>query len=163
MREWARRYAQHGFITIVPDFFWRTIPGPLRPEVPEERAQATERNQQFDREAGLADIAAVRDYALALPEANGQWGVARLLFRRTLRDDRGARRSMPMRVVAFHPSKLQLELEAAAAVACPLSFHLRRRPTNRFRWRRWSRCKRRLPITRAPKRTSIRESRTASR
>jgi carboxymethylenebutenolidase len=121
-REWAGRYAQHGFIAIAPDFFWRTIPGPMRPEVPEERARATERNQAFDRDAGVRDIAAVRDYALALPEANGRWAVAGYCFGGRYALIAGAALDADA-VVAFHPSKTQLELEAAAAITCPLSFH----------------------------------------
>jgi carboxymethylenebutenolidase len=121
-REWARRYAQHGFITIAPDFFWRTIPGPLRPEVPEERAKATERNQKFDREAGIGDIATVRDFALALPESNGKWAVAGYCFGGRYALIAGASLDADA-TVAFHPSKTQLELEAAAAITCPLSFH----------------------------------------
>jgi carboxymethylenebutenolidase len=121
-REWADRYAEHGFITIAPDFFWRTVPGPMRPEVPAERAKATERNQQFDRDAGVRDIAAVRDYALALPESNGRWAVAGYCFGGRYALIAGATISADA-VVAFHPSKTQLELEAAAAITCSLSFH----------------------------------------
>jgi carboxymethylenebutenolidase len=121
-REWADRYAEHGFITIAPDFFWRTIPGPLRPDVPEERAQATERNQQFDRDAGVRDIAAVRDFARTLPESNGTWAVAGYCFGGRYTLIAGASLGADA-VVAFHPSKMQLELDAAAGVRCPASFH----------------------------------------
>lgn len=121
-REWADRYAEHGFLTIAPDFFWRTIPGPLRANVPEERAKATERNERFDRDAGMHDIAAVRDYILALPESNGKWSVAGYCFGGRYTLLAGASLGADA-VVGFHPSKMGLELEAAAAVTCPTSFH----------------------------------------
>jgi carboxymethylenebutenolidase len=121
-REWADRYAQRGFITVVPDFFWRTIPGPMRLDVPEERAKATERNGQFDRDLGQSDIAAVRDYVRGLPESNGKWALAGYCFGGRYTLLAGAYLAADA-VVAFHPSKLGLELEAAAAVKCPASFH----------------------------------------
>jgi carboxymethylenebutenolidase len=121
-REWADRYAAHGFIAIAPDFFWRTIPGPMRPDVVDERAKATERNQRFDRDAGARDIASVRDYARALPECNGKWAVAGYCFGGRYTLIAGASLGADA-VVAFHPSKLQLELDAAAKVHCPASYH----------------------------------------
>lgn len=121
-REWADRYAARGFLTVAPDFFWRTIPGPMRAEVPEERAKATERNAQFDRDAGQRDIASVRDYLLALPESNGKWSVAGYCFGGRYTLLAGAYLGADA-VVGFHPSKMGLELEAAAAVTCAASYH----------------------------------------
>jgi carboxymethylenebutenolidase len=121
-REWADRYAAHGFIAVAPDFFWRTIPGPMRAEVPEERAKATERNEKFDRDAGQRDIASVRDYLRALPESNGKWSVAGYCFGGRYTLLAGAYLGADA-VAGFHPSKMDLELEAAAKVTCPTSFH----------------------------------------
>ena len=122
VRAWAERYAEHGFLTIAPDLFWRTIPGPMRLDVPEERAKATERNAQFDRDAGQRDIASVRDYVRGLPESNGKWAVAGYCFGGRYTLLAGAYLGADA-VVAFHPSKMGLELEAAANVSCPTSFH----------------------------------------
>jgi len=121
-REWADRYAARGFIAVAPDFFWRTIPGPMNPEVPEERAKATERNGMFDPDAGQRDIGSVRDYLLALPESNGKWSVAGYCFGGRYTLLAGAYLGADA-VVGFHPSKMKLELEAAAKVACPTSYH----------------------------------------
>lgn len=121
-REWADRYAARGFIAVAPDFFWRTIPGPLDPDVPEERAKATERNGQFDRDAGQRDIGSVRDYVLGLPESNGKWSVAGYCFGGRYTLLAGAYLGADA-VAGFHPSKMKLELEAAAKVTCPASFH----------------------------------------
>jgi carboxymethylenebutenolidase len=121
-REWAGRYAEQGFITVVPDFFWRTIPGPMRLDVPEERAKATERSAAFDRDMGQRDITAVRDYVRGLPESNGKWALAGYCFGGRYTLLAGAYLAADA-VVGFHPSKMGLELEAAAKVACPTSFH----------------------------------------
>jgi carboxymethylenebutenolidase len=111
-RDWADRYAAHGFLTVVPDFFWRTIPGPMRLDVPDERAKATERNQKFDVEAGVRDIAAVRDYLHGLPESNGKWAAAGYCFGGRYTLLAGANLGADA-VIGFHPSKMGLELEAA--------------------------------------------------
>lgn len=121
-REWADRYAQRGFITVVADFFWRTIPGPMRLDVPEERARATERNGRFDRDLGQRDIVAVRDYVRGLPQSNGKWALAGYCFGGRYTLLAGAYLDADA-VVGFHPSKMGLELEAAAALTCPASFH----------------------------------------
>jgi carboxymethylenebutenolidase len=121
-REWADRYAERGFIAIVPDFFWRTIPGPMRLDVPEERAKATERNTLFDRDLGQDDIAAVRDFARFLPVSNGKWALAGYCFGGRYTLLAGAYLDADA-VVGFHPSKMGLELDAAAEVKCPASYH----------------------------------------
>jgi carboxymethylenebutenolidase len=122
VREWVDRYAEHGFITVAPDFFWRTTPGPLSSDVPGERERARERSKTFDRDAGVRDIAAVRDYMRALPESNGKWSLSGYCFggRYTLLAgaDLGADA-----VIGFHPSRMAEELDAAARMTCPASYH----------------------------------------
>lgn len=121
-RAWNDRYAEHGFIAVSPDYFWRTIPGPMRREIPEEAAKMKRRGADFDRDAAVRDIVSVRDYVRALPESNGKWAPAGYCFggRYTLiaGADLGADA-----VIGFHPSRMGLELEAAAKVACPTSYH----------------------------------------
>lgn len=121
-RAWTDRYAEHGFITVAPDFFWRTIPGPMRSDVPEERAKAMERSAKFDRDMGVRDIADVRDYVQAIPGSNGKWSLAGYCFGGRYTLIAGAYLGADA-VVGFHPSRMGLELEAAAAVRCPTSFH----------------------------------------
>lgn len=122
VRDTARRFAEHGFLALVPDLFWRTDPGPFSRQNEAEKARAFARNKAFDRDAGVRDLTAVRDYALGLPESNGRWALVGYCFggRYTLiaGADLGADA-----VAAFHPSKMGEELEAAARVTCPTSFH----------------------------------------
>ncbi len=121
-RAWADRYAQHGFIAVAPDFFWRTIPGPLRRDVPEELAKTKERNAKFDRDAGASDIASVRDYVCGLRESNGKWAAAGYCFGGRYTLIAGAHLGADA-VVGFHPSRMGLELDAAAQLMCPASYH----------------------------------------
>lgn len=121
-REWADRYAAHGFLVVAPDFFWRTVPGPLDGNIPEEREKATDRSKNFDRDTGVGDIASVRDYVRALPESNGKWSLAGYCFGGRYTLLAGAYLGADA-VVGFHPSRMAVELEAAAKVTCPTSFH----------------------------------------
>jgi carboxymethylenebutenolidase len=121
-RAWADRYAEHGFITLAPDFFWRTIPGAKRREVPEEAAEMKERGKNFDRDACERDIVSVRDYVRALPESNGKWSAAGYCFGGRYTLIAGAYLGADA-VVGFHPSRMGLELEAAAKLMCPTSYH----------------------------------------
>jgi carboxymethylenebutenolidase len=115
-------FTANGYITIVLDVFFRTIPGPKNIADKTEFAQALERNERFDAAQGQRDMEAARDYALSLPQCNGKWAMIGYCFggRYTLRA--GAYMGADA-VAAFHPSKMGLELEAAAAMHVPASFH----------------------------------------
>ena len=121
-RDNGNTFAEHGFITLTLDVFFRTIPGPLNMAEKGDFEKALHRNDIFDADQGQRDMTAARDYALALPECNGKWAMIGYCFggRYTLRA--GAYMGADA-VAAFHPSKMGVELEAAAALACPASFH----------------------------------------
>lgn len=121
-REAAKTFAAHGYITLTLDVFFRTIPGPLNMADEAEFAKALERNARFDAERGQRDMAAARDYALALPQCNGKWALIGYCFGGRYALRAGAYMGADA-VAAFHPSKMGVELAAAAAVTCPTSFH----------------------------------------
>jgi carboxymethylenebutenolidase len=122
-RAWADRYAERGFLTLLPNFFWRMpLSGPLRREDPDSLLKALERAAQFDHAIGQSDIASVRDFVQAMPECNGKWALAGYCFGGRYTLLAGAYMGADA-VVAFHPSKMGVELEAAANVKCPTSFH----------------------------------------
>lgn len=70
-RDIAWDYAKAGHTVIVPDWFHRTVPGPLKRESP-EREKAKERADNFDIEQGLKDIAAALAFARVHGNANGR-------------------------------------------------------------------------------------------
>jgi carboxymethylenebutenolidase len=115
-------FAANGYITIVLDVFFRTIPGPKNNADQTEFAQALERNEHFDAVQGQRDMEAARDYALALPQCNGKWAMIGYCFGGRYALRAGAYMSADA-VAAFHPSKMGLELEAASAMHVPASFH----------------------------------------
>ncbi|NML30224.1 dienelactone hydrolase family protein [Paraburkholderia antibiotica] len=56
MRELADRYAEEGYVVLVPDLFWRLEPGVELGHAPHEWQRAFELFQRFDQEHGMADL-----------------------------------------------------------------------------------------------------------
>lgn len=68
--------ANHGFIALAPDLFWRQEPGlDLSQWTPAEWEKGLALYQAYDRDQGAIDIAAVMQYARELPDGNGKVGV----------------------------------------------------------------------------------------
>ncbi len=67
MRELADEFARQGFVTVVPDLFWRQQPGvqlnnnPQRPS-PADGAMAMQLNAGFDDAAGVGDVRSTADW-----------------------------------------------------------------------------------------------------
>ena len=70
-RDIAWDYAKAGHTVVVPDWFHRTVPGPLKRESP-EREKAKERSDNFDIEQGLKDLAAALAFTRVHGNANGR-------------------------------------------------------------------------------------------
>jgi carboxymethylenebutenolidase len=71
LRKTVDGFAARGFNVIVPDLFWRVLPGPL-PQNDEGRTKALERYGKFDFDRGLDDLRTTFAAARALPESNGK-------------------------------------------------------------------------------------------
>jgi carboxymethylenebutenolidase len=113
------RYAARGFIAIAPDFFWRTMPGPLEDGVHEI---AMQRSRGYDIEDGVDDMRRTRDALSARPEWNGKFAVLGFCFggKHALL---GLTRLGADAAAAFHGSGIHLHLDEAPAVTKPFSFH----------------------------------------
>jgi len=117
------RFAEHGFLTIGPDVYFRTIPGPKNRENKAEFDAALDRNKRYDHEQGVRDLAAVRDYALARADCNGKWAVVGYCFGGRYALIAGADLGADA-VGGFHPSNMGKELDAARRLNVPASFHV---------------------------------------
>lgn len=79
MMNLADQFASAGYLTIVPDLFWRQEPGvrlmddPAKP-TPAEWKRALELNQGFDDEAAIADLRAALSFVRNHPRCNGRAG-----------------------------------------------------------------------------------------
>lgn len=121
-KETAKTFADNGYITLTLDVFFRTSPGPKDMSDKNAFALAVERAEKFDHKGGQRDMEAARDYALALPECNGKWAMIGYCFGGRYTLLAGAYMGADA-VAAFHPSRMGAELEAAAKIRVPASFH----------------------------------------
>jgi carboxymethylenebutenolidase len=122
MRGRARTLAEWGYVTLLPDLFWRVGPGI---EIDESDADAMQRAMatmgRFDMEAAVADGVRALTHLRGLPEARdgGVLGyclggmIAYLV----------ASAADPAVAVCYYPSGSHERLDAAAGIACPALFH----------------------------------------
>lgn len=122
MRDMTDRYAEAGFIGIVPDIFWRGDSGPLSHTVESEAKRAYARKDAFDVDKGVADIKSIVDMLASMKEYNGKFAVSGFCFggRFTFL---AATRLGAATGVAFHGTAIGLELGEADKATCPLSLH----------------------------------------
>jgi carboxymethylenebutenolidase len=122
MRDLTDHYAEEGFLTVVPDIFWRVDPGPLSHDDEAETKRAHARNAAFDVAKGVADVKAVADMLRTMKEYNGKFAVVgfcfggRYVFLAATRLGAAAGAS-------FHGTCIGLELAEADKANVPLSLH----------------------------------------
>ena len=115
-------YANAGFPVLVPDMFFRTVPGALgRDGADRDKAQA--RYAAFAVEQGVSDLTDAVAALRKLPECNGRAVVFGYCF--------GGRyaylavtRGIVDGGVSFHGTKIGLDLREAANVRAPLQIHV---------------------------------------
>jgi carboxymethylenebutenolidase len=126
LRGVAERLAAAGFVTLVPDMFWRLEP---RFERKDESglADAMAMARWFDRVSAGADVTSTFAHLLAMCECTGRVGglgfcldgTLAYLFAATCRvDGRG-----PDAVVSYYGSGVHDLLHLADNVECPIMFH----------------------------------------
>ena len=126
MRGLAERLADAGYVTLVPDMFWRIEP---RFERKDESGigDAFAIVQKFDFETGIADIQATHAHLLGMPECTGRvgtigfclgGGLAFAAATRSRVDGRG-----PDAAVPYYGSPVNGLLGFVAQLECPTMFH----------------------------------------
>jgi carboxymethylenebutenolidase len=115
-------YAQLGFITVGPDQFWRTLPGPLPHLTEEQRIFARERYKTNDFERGVGDLRRVVDAVRAMPECTGEYGITGYCFGGRYAYVAAARLGAKV-AISFHGSDIGHNLADAAAINVPISLH----------------------------------------
>jgi carboxymethylenebutenolidase len=126
MRGLAERMAGAGYVTLVPDMFWRLEP---RFERKDESglADGMALVQKFDWERGGADIASTLAHLRAMPEGTGRvggvgfcfGGVLAYLSAATARSDGKG----PDAAVSYYGSGVPGMLGLADQIECPIMFH----------------------------------------
>jgi carboxymethylenebutenolidase len=122
MRDLVDRYAEAGFIGIVPDIFWRIEPGPLSHTDEQQRQRAYARMKAFDVDKGVSDIKSIAEMLTSMKEYNGKFAVAGFCFGGRYAF-LSATRLGASAAVAFHGTAIGQELGEARKATCPMSLH----------------------------------------
>jgi carboxymethylenebutenolidase len=124
MRAIARSYADHGYVTVVPDLFWRLSPGiELDPGLESDFARALELYGKFDENLAVDDLKATLQAARALPQCSDKVGClgfclgGKLAFLMATRSDCDA-------TVGYYGVGIERALGETASIDKPLMLHL---------------------------------------
>jgi carboxymethylenebutenolidase len=117
----AQELAGEGYTVVVPDLFWRTLPGPLGYEG-DDREKAQDRYKRFDVKTGVSDLAEIVRWCEREASANGKVGVMGLCF--------GGRYAVLAAsdlgidaAVSYHGTYIGSHLDALPRIACTTSLH----------------------------------------
>ena len=122
MTHYADTLTAEGFVVSAPDMFWRDAdPGPL-PWTAEGRKRAFARNDRYDLEQGMRDLADVIADLKKHPRCNGKIAVMGFCFGSPFALLAAARYGTDAGI-SFHGSHVEKYLAEVGRVRCPLSFH----------------------------------------
>jgi carboxymethylenebutenolidase len=122
MTHYADALAAEGFVASAPDMFWRDAdPGPLVWN-DDGRKRAFARNDRYDVEVGMKDLADVIADLKNHPRCNGKIAVMGFCFGGPFALLAAARCGIGAGI-SFHGSHVENHLDEVDKVRCPLSFH----------------------------------------
>ncbi|MGF6854602.1 dienelactone hydrolase family protein [Paraburkholderia sp. CI3] len=122
MKATADRYAEEGYVVLVPDLFWRIKPSIALGYGDADMKEALGYLGQFDAEVAVKDIAATVAALRELPEQAGKVGVVgyclggKLAFLSATRTDVDC-------AVSYYGVGLEAHLDEVSAINCPMVFH----------------------------------------
>lgn len=124
IRSIADDYAKRGFIAVCPDLFWRAEPGLDMSEAKEgDWAKGFALYQAYDRDRGVADIAATIASARTLSGSNGKVGVSGYCLG-GLMTYLSAARTDGDAFVAYYGGGTDSYLDEVGNIKRPLLYHL---------------------------------------
>ena len=122
MKSMADRYAEEGYVVLVPDLFWRIKPGVVLGYGEADFAAALDFNARFDESQALDDIAATLAALRALPEQAGKLGVIGYCLGGRLAMRTAASMDVDC-AVSYYGVDLDAYLGEIATIRCPMVFH----------------------------------------
>jgi carboxymethylenebutenolidase len=126
MRGLAERMADAGYVTVIPDMFWR-IERRFERKGEEGMRDAFAMVQRFDWDLGAADIQATHRHLLGVPGCNGKVGAIGFCFGGTLAFIAATRSRVDGRgldaAVCYYGSAINDMIQFAGDLDCPTLFH----------------------------------------
>jgi carboxymethylenebutenolidase len=122
MRDMADRYAEEGYVVMVPDLYWRLEPNLDLGYEGEDRAKAFALLERFNDDLAVQDVAATLDALRAHSAHRGKAGVlgyclgGRIAFLAAARTDADC-------AIGYYAVGIEQHLDEAARIACPLMLH----------------------------------------
>lgn len=123
MRQVADRFAEEGYVVLVPDLFWRIEPDIDLGYSEEEWQRAFELFQTFDVDQGVEDMGAALDALAALPECTDGPAVLGYCLGGKLSYLTACRHS-PKAAVAYYGVGIEESLDESAGIECPTVLHV---------------------------------------
>ena len=124
LRDTCDALAAQGYLAISPDLFWRLEPGvDMSDQTEAEWKKAFALYTAFDRDTGVADIAATMAAARALPGANGRVGIMGFCLGGLMTYLVTARVGFDASVV-YYGGGIEQHLDEAEQIKTPLMIHL---------------------------------------
>jgi carboxymethylenebutenolidase len=123
LRALADRYAEEGYITVVPDLFWRLEPGRDLGHDEAGRARAFALYEKFDEARGVDDIAATIARLRALPEQAGGVGCVGFCLGGKLAYLAAARTDVDC-AIGYYGVGIENNLDEIATISAPLMLHI---------------------------------------
>ncbi|UAJ12465.1 dienelactone hydrolase family protein [Glacieibacterium megasporae] len=123
IRRTCDELADHGFVAVAPDLFWRAAPGlDLNSWSEADWKRGLDLYQAYDLDRGIFDVGAVVDTARALSGSNGRVGVMGFCLGGLMSYLAAARLSIDAAAVYYGGSTDQ-HLDEATGVTAPMLLH----------------------------------------
>ncbi len=122
LREAADLFAEEGYVTIVPDLFWRIEPGIDLGYSEGEFSKAIDLMGKFDLDQGIEDIGATLKALRAREECTGKAGCVGFCLGGKLAYLTAARQDVDV-AVSFYGVGIEGYLGEASNISCPLQMH----------------------------------------
>ena len=122
MKETADLFAEEGYVTIVPDLFWRLQPGVDLGYTEEEFNKAIELMGKFDVDQGVEDIGATLKALRAMDACTGKAACIGFCLGGKLAYLTAARQDVDL-AVSFYGVGIEGMLGESGGITCPMQFH----------------------------------------
>ena len=118
----ADAYAEHRFVALTPDVYWRIEPGRYLPYTEDGRAIARALNARLDVDRLVEDLGVLVAALRARPECTGEVAVVGFCLGGKLAFLCAARAKVDA-AVSYYGVRIEDYLDEVEAVACPLMLH----------------------------------------
>lgn len=122
MKSMADRYAEEGYVVLVPDLFWRIKPGVAFGYGEDDLKHAYDFLQRLDTDRAVDDIAATIAAMQLLPEHAGKIGTIGYCLGGKLAFLAAARTDVDV-AVSYYGVGIEHYLDEAPAIRCPIMLH----------------------------------------